>query len=350
MTSHKEQPAVDTSAEKILDLADELRSVVDEGDDLGENATNPTTIYLRRVLERVEAVLRSLAAHPAEPAGMELETTAEERRHHADMFLDPDDQSMFLTRFHRDFERMRARAEKAEAALKQPVSDDEVGTLRKLALAATPGPWEVDEVKSDGGHTSYEVQAVSDQWWVNGKSIVDTYNSGLIEIRQESEHAWDEVGRRNTEYIAAANPEAVLRIIAQLRDAQARGKGMEEALEDLRDYRRMIPDIDAVCTHNPINQVYFRAGLIACREYMARFVSATHPEIAESIRANWWPSLGADPGAPRQLTWDEVADEKPSGRIDHRDMSPSIEALPRAWAFLTGEDRAALSRPEGSAT
>lgn len=40
---------------------------------------------------------------------------------------------------------------------------------------------------------------------------------------------------------------------------------------------------------NPTNQVYFRAGLIACREYMARFVEAQSPEIAASIRANWWP-------------------------------------------------------------
>jgi len=39
----------------------------------------------------------------------------------------------------------------------------------------------------------------------------------------------------------------------------------------------------------------FRDGWIACREYMAKFVEAQSPEIAASIRANWDPSLGAQP-------------------------------------------------------
>ena len=45
---------------------------------------------------------------------------------------------------------------------------------------------------------------------------------------------------------------------------------------------------------NPAHQVYFRAGLLACREQMARFVEAQSPDIAQSIRANWWPQLGDD--------------------------------------------------------
>lgn len=47
---------------------------------------------------------------------------------------------------------------------------------------------------------------------------------------------------------------------------------------------------------HPTHRVYFRAGLIACREYMARFVESESPTIAASIRANWWPSLGPDLG------------------------------------------------------
>lgn len=104
---------------------------------------------------------------------------------------------------------------------------------------------------------------------------------------------------------------------------------------DIANLRRMIPDIDAVMTWNSISQVYFRAGLLACREYMARFVEqGGDVATAQSIRANWWPSLGADPGPPRQVTWDEVAKESPSGHIDHADTPPSIEALARAWVFL----------------
>lgn len=113
---------------------------------------------------------------------------------------------------------------------------------------------------------------------------------------------------------------------------------------DLHELHRMVPDLDAVLTHNPINQVYFRAGLLACREYMARFVEqGGDPAIAASIRANWWPSLGDDPGAPRQLAFSEVAIEREGGRIDEVPISPSVEALPRAHQFLA----AAASPVEG---
>lgn len=89
----------------------------------------------------------------------------------------------------------------------------------------------------------------------------------------------------------------------------------------------------ALC--NPIHQVYFRAGLIAARESLARFVEAQDPGIAQSIRANWWPRVGADHGPPRQLEWSElVANEEP---FEHRGpdvVTPTLEALPVALAFL----------------
>lgn len=122
--------------------------------------------------------------------------------------------------------------------------------------------------------------------------------------------------------------------------------GREWDAEDMANLRRMIPDIDAVGTWNPIAQVYFRAGLLACREYMARFVEQGGDTVtAQSIRANWWPQLGDDPGAPRQNTYDEIAKELPSGRIEHADTPPSIEALSRAHQFLV-----ALPLAAGSAT
>lgn len=88
-------------------------------------------------------------------------------------------------------------------------------------------------------------------------------------------------------------------------------------------------------TQNPVSQVYFRAGLLACREYMARFVETQNPEIATSIRANWWPSLGEDFGPPRQLDWSEVT-EGEFGADDFREkqLSPTQEALPIALGFL----------------
>ena len=93
---------------------------------------------------------------------------------------------------------------------------------------------------------------------------------------------------------------------------------------------------------NPVTQVYFRAGLLACREYMARFVEAQNPVIAQSIRANWWPQLGDDLGAPRQLDWKELTKGEygtENFRCKTKDeVSPTLEALPVALAFLHGLD------------
>jgi hypothetical protein len=112
--------------------------------------------------------------------------------------------------------------------------------------------------------------------------------------------------------------------------------------EALDDIRRMLPgDLysSGYLTRNPISQVYFRAGLLACREYMARFVEqGGNQSIADSIRANWWPVLGPDPGPPRLFDFDEVCDEvegsdgKPKWLS--KEIPPSIEALPRAHGFL----------------
>jgi hypothetical protein len=89
---------------------------------------------------------------------------------------------------------------------------------------------------------------------------------------------------------------------------------------------------------HPAHQVFFRAGLLACREYMARFVEAESPTIARSIRANWWPSLGADFGPPRKLDFAEATIGEfgmPEFRVRTADeISPTQEALPIALGFL----------------
>lgn len=88
---------------------------------------------------------------------------------------------------------------------------------------------------------------------------------------------------------------------------------------------------------NPATQVMFRAGLLACREYMAAFIEqGGNKDIADSIRANWWPSLGPDPGRPRRGRWEEFYEgEYPNGRAKTKEeVSPSIEALIQAAIFL----------------
>lgn len=94
--------------------------------------------------------------------------------------------------------------------------------------------------------------------------------------------------------------------------------------------------------YNPVTQVYFRAGLLACREYMARFVEqGGNTEIAASIRANWWPSLGKDYGPPRKMAWAELTEGEygtPSFRAkDAVEVSPTLEALPVALQFLQSQ-------------
>lgn len=113
---------------------------------------------------------------------------------------------------------------------------------------------------------------------------------------------------------------------------------IKELLEGARWALHAIPDelnfVD-MCTQNPVNQVYFRAGLLACREYMARFVEQGGDKAtAASIRANWWPSLGDDPGTPRLFQFEEIAEENGEGGWDSKPISASVEALPRAYQFL----------------
>lgn len=114
--------------------------------------------------------------------------------------------------------------------------------------------------------------------------------------------------------------------------------------ETLFDLSRMLPNglynQGGVCTQNPVTQVYFRAGLIACREYMARFVEqGGDATTAASIRANWWPRLGDDPGPPRLFDFAELCEESdgPDGKPVFKtlEISPSVEALPPAYQFLS---------------
>lgn len=125
-------------------------------------------------------------------------------------------------------------------------------------------------------------------------------------------------------------------------------KNIGSTVEDGKTEQGVMPQetIDAQRAElNPVSQVYFRAGLIACREYMARFVEVQNPEIAASIRANWWPRLGEDLGPPRKLLWNELTEGEygtPEFRCRTREeVSPTLEALPVALAFLENADESA---------
>lgn len=58
---------------------------------------------------------------------------------------------------------------------------------------------------------------------------------------------------------------------------------------------------------NEIGSACFVKGAQVCREMMARFVEqGGNPNIANSIRANWNPSWGADPGQIGDADYDQI--------------------------------------------
>ncbi|HFU4527680.1 TPA: ead/Ea22-like family protein [Yersinia enterocolitica] len=100
--------------------------------------------------------------------------------------------------------------------------------LKKAALEATQGEWWQDVVETEGtygvgddcseGFHSYAV------YGPDNRSLLDMTNSTAAIIHTEDDGdyrmAWDETGRRNAEFIALANPSAILDLIAQLEAAQ----------------------------------------------------------------------------------------------------------------------------------
>lgn len=86
---------------------------------------------------------------------------------------------------------------------------------------------------------------------------------------------------------------------------------------------------------NPITQVAFRAGFVACREIMARFIEQGGDSVlAQSLRANWLPQLGEDPGAPRRYDFDEIAEDNGKGGWRSKDVSAAREGACYAWVAL----------------
>lgn len=147
--------------------------------------------------------------------------------------------------------------------------------------------------------------------------------------------------------------------VAQALQALSLGTANSDDLAEIAEAAKWalhaLPDgvnfLDLV-SQNPLPQVQFRAGLIACREYMACFVEqGGDAATAASIRANWWPVLGDDPGAPRLFSFDEVAEEyekdgEPAWKS--KPISASVEALPGAFQFLQWSANAAATNTEAA--
>jgi len=66
-------------------------------------------------------------------------------------------------------------------------------------------------------------------------------------------------------------------------------------------------DMHEDCVRTGDAEKCFKSGLQSMREMLARFVEqGGHPEVAQSMRLNWNPSWGDDPGKPDEIAnnWD----------------------------------------------
>lgn len=118
--------------------------------------------------------------------------------------------------------------------------------------------------------------------------------------------------------------------LAKLTDEQL-AANMEAVTEVQKEFR------------NPVHQVALRAGFVMCREIMARFVeNGGDATTAASIRANWMPQLGDDPGKPRRYAFDELAVENDQGGWDCLEVSAAREgacyAFMAMWQLLGEQD------------
>jgi hypothetical protein len=166
------------------------------------------------------------------------------------------------------------------AARPEPLAGSGVaGELERLAAKATPGPWEVDTLKSEGEYGSgpdttvgYEVSAIYN---AKGEALFDALNSDAITVHEEYPDedgyslAYDEVSDANAKLIVALR------------------NNLPTILQSLRAHPA--PDQSAHCSGEVVEVV------------------------AEAIwRSNWQRSRGPDG------TWDSFAGDYPSAAVIYR--------------------------------
>lgn len=101
---------------------------------------------------------------------------------------------------------------------------DKYEAIRKaLAAGPTPGPWYVDTEENEGEYgdggpdsrSGFQSFALFNE---AGSTICDTLNSDAAEVEEdyseEGGSAWDAVGKRNMEFIAACDPATIASLLA----------------------------------------------------------------------------------------------------------------------------------------
>lgn len=125
-------------------------------------------------------------------------------------------------------------------------------SLKAAADKATPGEWWSDVVETDGeygegedrfsGYHSYAV-------YVGSESLLDMTNSTAACIHTEWDRdylmAWDETARRNSEFIALANPANILALVEALEKAQAKNALVAGGIEATAKLHERIAELES---------------------------------------------------------------------------------------------------------
>lgn len=111
------------------------------------------------------------------------------------------------------------------------IPDAELDEMERRANAATEGPWESESTKSEGsygvgdetheGYEAFEIRAEIRGKWL---SIADSLNAEEGEVHEDFgddySSAWDEIARRNFNFIANARID-LPRLITEVRTLKA---------------------------------------------------------------------------------------------------------------------------------
>lgn len=176
--------------------------------------------------------------------------------------------------------------------------------LRQLAGKATQGEWWSDVVETDGeygdgedrvsGYHSYAV-------YFGRESLLDMTNSTAACIHEEWDRdyrmAWDETGKRNAEFIAAANPDIVLALLDELEAAEKRVAELEAlafspAILDVISERHRQRAIEGwTSDHDDAYQNSELADAAACYAIHAHNQGVSTP-AHWPWSPDWWKQLG----------------------------------------------------------
>ncbi len=173
--------------------------------------------------------------------------------------------------------------------------------LRQLAEKATQGEWWSDVVETDGEYGEGEDRASgyhSYAVYVGNKSLLDMTNSTAACIHTEWDHdylmAWDEIAKRNAEFIAAFNPKVALALLDENIQLQQEKDAIEAVALALRDDMQQAREqLEAAEKRNAEQREYYE-GVIAdgskriaeLESKNANLRTIAHEQNELAIRAN----------------------------------------------------------------